>query len=82
MASGGRRAWTRLSSDLVQTAKNGELSLEWVLPEEELEDSVLVVAPSLPVAVGHGNLADCTTKDGSQNCERGRQELDGTRGLA
>lgn len=43
---------------ILQTSENGELSLERILSEEDIEGSHLVLASQLPVGVGHGDLGN------------------------
>jgi hypothetical protein len=41
---------------LIETAKDGVLTFEWIFAKEELKDGSLIVLADLPVGVGHGEL--------------------------
>ena len=48
---------------LRQSGKDGELSVERILPEEEVEDSDVVNPAGLPVGVGHRDLVQVCRKN-------------------
>ncbi len=47
---------------LRQSGKDGELSVERILPEEEVEDGDVINPAGLPVGVGHRDLVQVCRK--------------------
>jgi len=43
---------------ICQPSEDGELSLERILPEEQVEDGCIVYLACLPVSIGHGDLIE------------------------